>query len=188
MKFQNSKKHLGSLTEETVLFFSILKWIILASIIGCIVGISTAGFLWILEYCQSLASSFKFYYLALPFALCVSVLLVKYLSPDSEGHGTEKVIESIHKRSGHIRARVIPIKLVATIITITGGGSVGKEGPCAQIGGGLASLISNICSFKPQDRKKLVICGISAGFAAVFGTPIAGAIFGVEVLFVGALL
>jgi H+/Cl- antiporter ClcA len=68
------------------------------------------------------------------------------------------------------------------------GGSVGKEGPCAQIGAGLTSLFSDILKFDDHDRKKLVICGISAGFAAVFGTPIAGSFFGVEVLFVGAIL
>ena len=75
---------------------------------------------------------------------------------------------------------MVPVKLVATIITLAAGGSVGKEGPCAQIGGGLTSLFSDLLSFDDHDRKKMVICGISAGFASVFGTPIAGSIFGVE--------
>ena len=80
------------------------------------------------------------------------------------------------------------MKLVATIITLALGGSAGKEGPCAQIGGGLTSLFSDLLRFDDHDRKKMVICGISAGFASVFGTPIAGSIFGVEVLFVGAIM
>ena len=75
-----------------------------------------------------------------------------------------------------------------TLMTIMFGGSVGKEGPCAQIGAGLSSFFSDLFKFSKEDRKKLVICGVSAGFAGVFGTPIAGAIFGVEVLFVGNLL
>ena len=83
---------------------------------------------------------------------------------------------------------VVPVKLVATIITIALGGSAGKEGPAAQIGAGVSSAFSDLLRFDSRDRKKLVICGISAGFATVFGTPIAGAIFGVEVLFVGGML
>jgi H+/Cl- antiporter ClcA len=83
---------------------------------------------------------------------------------------------------------VVPVKLVATIVTIATGGSAGKEGPCAQIGAALSSIFSSLLRFDDRDRRKLVICGISAGFAAVFGTPIAGAIFGVEVLFVGTVL
>ncbi len=122
-------------------------------------------------------------FLLLPAALFLSALLVKYLAPDAEGHGTEKVIEAVHKESGKIKPAVVPVKLVATIVTLALGGSAGKEGPCAQIGAGLASIFADILRFDDHDRKKLVICGISAGFAAVFGTPIAGSIFGVEVLF-----
>jgi H+/Cl- antiporter ClcA len=83
---------------------------------------------------------------------------------------------------------VVPVKLVATLVTLGGGGSAGKEGPCAQIGAGVCSILSGIINLNDEDRKMLVICGISGGFAAVFGTPIAGAIFGVEVLYVGRML
>lgn len=176
------------LIEETILFISIAKWVLMATIIGAIVGLSTTGFIKLLEWSSRLSQSFGYYFLLLPFAMVASVLLVKYLAPDAAGHGTEKVIEAIHKRSGRIRAAVVPVKLAATIITLAAGGSVGKEGPCAQIGAGLASVFADIFRFDDQDRKKLVICGISGGFAAVFGTPISGAIFGVEVLFAGAIM
>jgi H+/Cl- antiporter ClcA len=83
---------------------------------------------------------------------------------------------------------VIPVKMVATIITIAFGGSVGKEGPCAQIDAGISSAIADIFRFKGDVRKKLVICGISAGFSAVFGTPIANAVFGIEVKYLGGLM
>ncbi len=176
------------LTESTVLFISIIKWVFLATIAGAIVGGATALFLKLLEWATGIGQRSPYTLLLLPAALFLSALIIKYLAPEAEGHGTEKVIEAIHKRSGKIALLVVPVKLVATIITLAVGGSAGKEGPCAQIGAGLTSFFSDILKFDDHDRKKLVICGISAGFAAVFGTPIAGSFFGVEVLFVGAIL
>jgi H+/Cl- antiporter ClcA len=87
-----------------------------------------------------------------------------------------------------MRARVIPAKLAATIVTASVGGSVGQVGPCSQIGAALASLLADLLRFGDGDRRKLVICGISAGFASVLGAPVAGAIFGLEVLFMGSIL
>ena len=171
------------------MFASITKWILISSSIGALIGFIVAMFLKILEYCENSRSLLPFdYYYTLPFALAFTVIIVKKFAPSAEGHGTEKVIESIHKTSGDINISVIPVKLFATVITIFSGGSVGKEGPGAQIGAAAASFIATLFRFSKRDRKKMVICGISAGFAAVFGTPLAGAIFGVEILIVGALM
>lgn len=177
-----------AVTESTVLFLSIIKWVFLATIAGLIVGGAVSFFLKLLTWSTGLSSQLPQFFWFLPVSLFVSALLVMYLAPDAEGHGTEKVIEAIHKRAGKIPILVVPVKLIATIITLATGGSAGKEGPCAQIGAGLTSLFSDLMKFDDHDRKKMVICGISAGFASVFGTPIAGSIFGVEVLFVGAIM
>jgi len=174
--------------ESSVLFLSILKWLFLATCAGILVGLSTTVFLKALGWSSSSAAAYPYHYVLLPVALFLSAFIVRYLAPDAEGHGTEKIIEAVHKRSGRIDPLVVPVKLVATVVTIAFGGSAGKEGPAAQIGAAVTSSIASLLRFDDRDRKKLVICGISAGFATVFGTPIAGAIFGVEVLFVGGML
>ncbi len=185
----NNKKVTTHITEQTVMFASITKWILLSSLIGGIIGAIVAGFLKILEYFENQRGELPFeYYYTLPFALVLTVVIVKKFAPSAEGHGTEKVIEAVHKNQGKMNIAVVPIKLMATVITIFSGGSVGKEGPGAQIGAASASFIATMFKFSKRDRKKMVICGISAGFASVFGTPLAGAIFGVEILIVGALM
>lgn len=179
------KKHT---IEQITIFISVSKWLLLSSIIGVIIGASVTLFLKILQYSEQNQSLIPFpHYYLLPFALVATVWIVTRFAPDAKGHGTEKVIEAVHKKHGKIELKVIPIKLIATVMTIFSGGSVGKEGPGAQIGGGMASFVSDIFYFSKEDRKKLVICGIGAGFASVFGTPIAGAIFGVEVLIIGLI-
>jgi H+/Cl- antiporter ClcA len=180
------KKHI---IEQSLIFFSVTKWVLLSSAIGIIIGAIVTFFLNTIHQSQEAKDylPFESYYL-LPIGLVITVFLIRTFAPNATGHGTEKVIEAVHRKDGKIEASVIPIKLLATVITMFTGGSVGKEGPGAQIGAGAASFISQAFKFSAKDRKKLVICGISAGFASVFGTPISGAIFGVEVLIVGIIM
>lgn len=180
------KKHI---TEQTVIFFSVVKWLILSSLTGIMIGFLMSLFLKAIQFSEHSRQIVDFpYYFLLPFGLMLTIWIIRTFDKNATGHGTEKVIEAIHKEEGYINAKVIPVKLVATVITIFSGGSVGKEGPGAQIGAGAASFVATLLKFSKKDRKKLVICGISAGFASVFGTPIAGAIFGIEVLIVGVIM
>jgi len=169
--------------ESSALFFNILRWTLLATIIGAIVGGSTAIFILALHGSIHLMQRFPYHFLMVPLGLWFSAWLIRLLAPQAAGHGTEKVIEAVHRREGRMYPLDAPVKLTATVVTIASGGAAGKEGPAAQIGATLASLFADIFRLSKQDRKKLVICGISAGFAAVFSTPLAGALFGVEVLF-----
>ncbi len=175
-------------TEQITLLVSVVKWSVYAAIVGVLVGAGTTVFLKTLAWSSQYIGSFYWYYYLLPLTLIMSTLLVSRLAPEAAGHGTEKVIEAVHQRMGKIPFKVVPVKLLATVITLAGGGSAGKEGPCAQIGAGLASSFASLLRLDDVDRRKLVICGISAGFATVFGTPIAGALFGVEVLVLGQML
>lgn len=174
--------------EESVLLISILKWSVIATGTGLLVGASTAVFLKILAFSIGSASHYPYYFLAMPVGLFASSVIIHYIAPDARGYGTDRVIEAVHKDTRKFSPFVVPAKLAATVITVASGGSAGQIGPCAQIGAALSSTAAHWFKFDDNDRKKLLLCGISAGFASVLGAPIAGAVFGVEVMVVGGIM
>src|SRR3954462_7960959 len=178
-------------TEHTALLIRTLKWAVLAASAGVCVGLGTRIFLWALgrsaDWANALTANRVPPFVFLPAALPLCVWIIRTFAADARGHGTEAVIAAVHQRSGRVDWLVAPVKLSATVLTLAFGGSVGKEGPAAQIGAALTSLFADIFRLRDEDRLRLVICGISAGFAAVFGTPVSGALFGVEVLYLGQI-
>jgi len=127
--------------ETPTLLASVIKWFILFSISGIIVGFSTSLFLHLLEVSVEATEHLHYFYLLAPAGSFIGTLLIKRFAPDAEGHGTEKVIEAIHRESGRINPLIAPVKLIATIISIATGGSAEKEGPAARIGGSLTSTL-----------------------------------------------
>ncbi len=167
----------------------LLLWLVLGGLTGTLVGGVVTYFLKLLFWSihqTGQASTFGIV-LLLPLGGLVTGILIHYGAPDAAGHGTEAVIRAVHRQSGKINWKVAPIKALATITSIAPGGSAGKEGPSAQIGAAVASALADFFRFTPAQRQRIVICGIGAGFAAVFGTPVAGAILGIEVLAIGDL-
>ena len=167
----------------------LLLWLLLGSVTGGLVGVVVTYFLKFLFWSITLTTAWPIWLtaLTLPLAGLLTGVMIHYGAPDAAGHGTEAVIRAVHRESGRINWKVAPVKALATITTIAPGGSAGKEGPSAQIGAAIASALADLFRFSPDQRKRIVICGIGAGFAAVFGTPVAGAILGIEVLAIGDL-
>ncbi len=175
------------LAEELTLFIHVLKWLLLAATVGILVGLTSTGFVLFLNFVINMVHGATWAFWLLPLGLALSAWLTSALVPEAGGQGVERVIRAIHLHSGKMRWQIIPAKIIATILTIGTGGSAGNVGPCVQIGSGLSSFLADTLQFDSYDRKTLVICGLSAGFASILGTPLAGALFGIEALFVGSL-
>ncbi len=113
----------------------------------------------------------------------LSGLLVFGLAPEAEGHGTDAAIDAIHHKGGYIRARIPPIKLIASALTIGSGGSGGREGPAAQISAGFGSLLGRWLHLDVQDRRIAVAAGMGAGIGAIFRAPLGGAVLAAEIMY-----
>ncbi len=133
---------------------------------------------------STLAASRHWLYLIIPaVGGLISGLLVFLIAPETEGHGTDAMIEAFHHKGGYIRKRVPFVKIVASAITIGSGGSAGKEGPIAQIGAGFGSFFAGLLKLKSRDRRILVLAGAAGGIGAIFHAPLGAALFAPEVLY-----
>ena len=123
----------------------------------------------------------------LPVATTLGGLVVGWLvfrwAPEAEGHGTDAAVKAFHRAGGMLRARVAPIKAVASAITIGSGGAAGREGPVALISSGIASVYSSLAGRSERDRRLLMLIGMAAGLSAIFRSPIGTALFAIEVLY-----
>ncbi|MCY3413444.1 MAG: chloride channel protein [Candidatus Heimdallarchaeota archaeon] len=109
-------------------------------------------------------------------------LLVNYGAKEAKGHGVPEIVESVNNNNGKMRLRIPFVKIMASAITIGSGGSAGREGPIAQIGGGFGSFLAQKSRLSKDDSKTLVIAGVSAGISATFNAPLGGVLFGYEVI------
>jgi len=113
----------------------------------------------------------------------VSGWIVYTFAPEAEGHGTDAAIDAYHHKGGMIRARIPFIKTIASAITLTTGGSGGREGPIAQIGAGFGSFLATKFNLSERERRIMMAAGIGAGVGSIFRAPLAGALFAAEVLY-----
>jgi CIC family chloride channel protein len=115
----------------------------------------------------------------------VAGMLVYAFAPEAEGHGTDAVVRAYHREAGRMRARVPLVKSIASAITIGSGGSAGREGPTAQIAAGVASILGSVFRLSDEERRYLLLIGMSAGLSAIFKSPLGTAIFAAEILYGG---
>jgi chloride channel protein, CIC family len=113
----------------------------------------------------------------------ISGLLVKTFAPEAEGTGTDGYIDAFHNHGGSIRRRVPLVKSLATLATLSSGGSAGKEGPIAQIGAGIGSSLGRFLKMGARARRTLMVAGAAGGLGAIFRAPLGGALTAVEVLY-----
>ena len=108
--------------------------------------------------------------------------MVYYFATEAKGHGVPEIVEAVNLKNGRMRIRVPFVKIIASAITIGSGGSAGREGPIAQIGGGFASVLSQKMHLSAEESKTMVVAGVSAGIAATFNAPLGGVLFGIEII------
>jgi H+/Cl- antiporter ClcA len=163
----------------------LVLWLPLASAVGVLGGAAAGVFLWALDWVTNTRVSHPQLIWGLPVAgFVVGYVYLKF--GKSVEAGNNLLIDEIHDPKARVPLRMVPLVLFGTLASHLFGASVGREGTAVQMGGALADQLTRFTR-QASDRRVLLMAGISAGFAGVFGTPLAGAIFGIEVLALGMM-
>jgi len=164
----------------------VLRWTILILPVGIAIGSVVAFFLWLLNYVIHFRFEHTWLLYLLPLAGVLIYFIYRWIGSSSE-KGNNLIIEEIHQPGGGIPRRMAPIILITTVITHLFGGSAGREGTAVQIGGSIAGMFGKWFKLNAVDTRMMLTAGVAAGFGAVFGTPLTGAIFALEVLTIGRI-
>lgn len=164
----------------------LIRWSLLVLPVSVAVGAMVALFLWLLESATQVRQANIWLVGLLPLAGVGIYLLYRTWGKDTEA-GNNLIMDEIHQPGGGIPFRMAPLVLVTTVITHLFGGSAGREGTAVQMGGSVADYFAKKFGLKHEDKRILLMAGMAAGFGAVFGTPVTGAIFALEVLAIGRI-
>ena len=175
-----------TISKHGISFAYLIKWILISGVIALLAGSASALFLESLAWATDYRESHDWLIYLLPIGGLVVGLFYHYFGQEVEA-GNNLIIDQVHIPETVIKARMAPLVFFGTVATHLFGGSAGREGTAIQMSASLADQISKIFRLNKRDRRIILIAGISAGFGSVFGTPLAGAIFGLEVVVIGRM-
>ena len=164
---------------------ALIKWVLLGILIGIIVGTVASCFGHVLAFVNNFRGEYPLIRLGLPIGGLLIVFLYRFFKNHSD-KGTNTVIASL-RADAEIPGKMAPLIFAGTTITHLFGGSAGREGAALQIGGSIANKIGHLMRLDDMDRRTIIMCGMSAGFSALFGTPMAATVFSMEVVRIGTM-
>lgn len=172
--------------EQFAILRYLIKWFVLVLPVSLVVGSMVAFFLYLLDLATIVRWENPWMLYFLPFSGVFIVWAYRFKGKNSDA-GNNLIMDEIHKPGGGIPTRMAAFVLFSTVITHLFGGSAGREGTAVQIGGSIAGFAARVFKLSKDDRRVLLTTGIAGGFGAVFGTPLAGTIFALEVLAIGRI-
>ena len=164
----------------------LVRWTLLTIPVAITIGSVVALFLWLLSQAIHFRFAHPWLLYLLPLAGALIHFVYKFYGKSSE-KGNNLIMDEIHEPGGGVPKRMAPLVLAATVVSQLFGASVGREGTAVQIGGSIADFFGRLFGLNEKDARTVLIAGVAAGFGAVFGTPLAGTIFAIEVLTIGRL-
>jgi H+/Cl- antiporter ClcA len=176
-RFLDPVPHLHSLWQ-------LVQWSALVVPVAVLAGSASALFLWSLDWVTQTRWAHPWLLFLLPVGGIAVGFLYHWLGRQAE-RGNNLILEEIHTPGGGVPRRMAPLVLIGTLITHLFGGSAGREGTAVQMGGSLAAAFGRWFRIQPDNRRVLLLAGVAAGFGSVFGTPLTGAVFALEVVVVG---
>lgn len=172
--------------EHIAILRHLLKWTLITIPVSIVAGSVVALFLWMLEQATITRWHHPWLLFLLPLS-GIGIYLAYFYSGKNAEAGNNLILDEIHKPGGGVPFRMAPLVLITTVVTHLFGGSAGREGTAVQIGGSISSWFAKKLKLDKADTRILLMTGVAAGFGAVFGTPLTGAIFALEVITVGKI-
>lgn len=161
------------------------KWVVFSIISGIVVGTTGTLFYFSMSFVTKLRGDYPWILYFLPIGGLLIVGAYRFMH-DENDTGTNLVLSAIHS-GDHLPLKMAPLIFISTLITHLCGGSAGREGAALQLGGSIGNGIGRLFRFDEKDKHIMIMCGMSAAFSALFGTPMAAAIFSMEVVSVGIM-